>query len=435
MRLYKKGDKKLLNAWAVYDWANSVYPLVISTAIFPIYFKSITKGEAVDFLWFESIENDAFIGYISSFTFLILAVISPLLSGIADHTGYKKLFMRFFCYLGSISCMLLYNFDLDNFDLGIIYYFFAVVGFWGSLVFYNSYLPDIANDDQQDITSAKGYSLGYIGSTILLIFCLIIMQFPDIFYINDKVQAVKISFVIVGVWWLVFSQYSFFYLPGRKHYNIEKSNLYSIKTFTSGFNQLLNVLNQLKDNKKLSIFLISFFIFTIPTQTIILLASYFGADLDEISWKNEETMQSGLILAIIVIQILAAVGAYLSAKLSDTYGNIKTLIGINILWGIICFYGYFVTSPIEFYMAAGFIGLGMGGIQSLSRSTFSKLVDVKYSTSYFSFYDVSQKLSIVLGTALYATMDVLTGSIRLAILLFALFFIPSILLLNHISKK
>ena len=435
MRLYKKGDKKLLNAWAVYDWANSVYPLVISTAIFPIYFKSITKGEAVDFLWFESIENDAFIGYISSFTFLILAVISPLLSGIADHTGYKKLFMRFFCYLGSISCMLLYNFDLDNFDLGIIYYFFAVVGFWGSLVFYNSYLPDIANDDQQDITSAKGYSLGYIGSTILLIFCLIIMQFPDIFYINDKVQAVKISFVIVGVWWLVFSQYSFFYLPGRKHYNIEKSNLYSIKTFTSGFNQLLSVLNQLKDNKKLSIFLISFFIFTIPTQTIILLASYFGADLDEISWKNEETMQSGLILAIIVIQILAAVGAYLSAKLSDTYGNIKTLIGINILWGIICFYGYFVTSPIEFYMAAGFIGLGMGGIQSLSRSTFSKLVDVKYSTSYFSFYDVSQKLSIVLGTALYATMDVLTGSIRLAILLFALFFIPSILLLNHISKK
>ncbi len=435
MRLYKKGDKKLLNAWAVYDWANSVYPLVISTAIFPIYFKSITKGEAVDFLWFESIENDAFIGYISSFTFLILAVISPLLSGIADHTGYKKLFMRFFCYLGAISCMLLYNFDLDNFDLGIIYYFFAVVGFWGSLVFYNSYLPDIANDDQQDITSAKGYSLGYIGSTILLIFCLIIMQFPDIFYIDDKVQAVKISFVIVGVWWLVFSQYSFYYLPGRKHYNIEKSNLYSIKTFTSGFNQLLNVLNQLKENKKLSIFLISFFIFTIPTQTIILLASYFGADLDEISWKDEETMQSGLILAIIVIQILAAVGAYLSAKLSDTYGNIKTLIGINILWGIICFYGYFVTSPIEFYMAAGFIGLGMGGIQSLSRSTFSKLVDVKYSTSYFSFYDVSQKLSIVLGTALYATMDVLTGSIRLAILLFALFFIPSILLLNHISKK
>ena len=434
MKFYKKGDKKLLNAWAFYDWANSVYPLVISTAIFPIYFKSITKGDSVDFLWFESIENDAFIGYISSFTFLILAIISPLLSGIADHTGYKKLFMKIFCYLGSFSCILLYNFDLDNFDLGIIYYFFAVVGFWGSLVFYNSYLPDIANADQQDMTSAKGYSLGYLGSIILLIFCLFLTQFPESFGLVDKTQGVKMSFVLVGVWWFLFSQYSFYYLPGRKHYNLEKSNLYSLKTFLSGFNQLISVVKQLKVNNKLRIFLFSFFIFTIPTQTIILLASYFGADLNEISWKDEETMQSGLIIAIIVIQILAAAGAYLSAKLSNYLGNINTLISINILWAAICFFGYFVTSPFEFYIAAGFIGLGMGGIQSLSRSTYSKLIDVKYSTSYFSFYDVSQKLSIVLGTAIYATMDLYTGSIRLAILLFALFFIPSIYILTRISK-
>ena len=435
MKFYKKGDKKLLNAWAFYDWANSVYPLVISTAIFPIYFKSITGGDSVDFLWFKSIENDAFIGYISSFTFLILAIISPLLSGIADHTGYKKLFMKLFCYLGSFSCILLYNFDLDNFDLGIIYYFFAVVGFWGSLVFYNSYLPDIANADQQDMTSAKGYSLGYLGSIILLIFCLFLTQFPESFGLIDKTQAVKMSFVLVGVWWFLFSQYSFYYLPGRKHYNLEKRNLYSLKTFLSGFNQLISVFKQLKVNYKLRIFLFSFFIFTIPTQTIILLASYFGADLNEISWKDEETMQSGLIIAIIVIQILAAVGAYLSAKLSDYLGNINTLICINILWATICFFGYFVTSPLEFYIAAGFIGLGMGGIQSLSRSTYSKLIDVKYSTSYFSFYDVSQKLSIVLGTAIYATMDLYTGSIRLGILLFALFFIPSIYILTRISKS
>jgi UMF1 family MFS transporter len=435
MRFYKKGDKKLLNAWAVYDWANSVYPLVISTAIFPIYFKSLTKGESVDFLWFKSIENDAFIGYISSFTFLILAVISPILSGIADHTGYKKLFMKFFCYLGAISCMLLYSFDLDNFDLGIIYYFFAVVGFWGSLVFYNSFLPDIANIEQQDITSAKGYSLGYLGSIILLVFCLFIIQYPDLLNLYDKTQAVKISFVLVGIWWLVFSQYSFYYLPDRKDYNIQKSNLYSIKTLLSGFDQIIDVIKQLKENKKLRLFLFSFFIFTIPTQTIILLASYFGADLNEIGWKDEETMQTGLILAIIVIQILAAAGAYLCAKISSIYGNINTLIGINILWAIICFCGYFVTTPFGFYIAAGFIGLGMGGIQSLSRSTYSKLIDVNYSTSYFSFYDVSQKLSIVLGTALYATMDIFTGSIRLAILIFAIFFIPSIMILNQISKK
>ena len=331
--------------------------------------------------------------------------------------------------------MLLYSFDLDNFDLGIIYYFFAVVGFWGSLVFYNSFLPDIANIEQQDITSAKGYSLGYLGSIILLVFCLFIIQYPDLLNLYDKTQAVKISFVLVGIWWLVFSQYSFYYLPDRKDYNIQKSNLYSIKTLLRGFDQIIDVIKQLKENKKLRLFLFSFFIFTIPTQTIILLASYFGADLNEIGWKDEETMQTGLILAIIVIQILAAAGAYLCAKISSIYGNINTLIGINILWAIICFCGYFVTTPFGFYIAAGFIGLGMGGIQSLSRSTYSKLIDVNYSTSYFSFYDVSQKLSIVLGTALYATMDIFTGSIRLAILIFAIFFIPSIMILNQISKK
>ena len=435
MKLYKKGDKKLLNAWAFYDWANSVYPLVISTAIFPIYFKSITKGEPVNFLWFNSIENDAFIGYVSSFTFIVLAIISPLLSGIADHTGYKKLFMKLFCYVGSISCILLYTFDIDNFDLGMIYYFFAVVGFWGSLVFYNSYLPDIATVDQQDLTSAKGYSLGYLGSIILLIFCLLMTEFPDLFNISSKTHSVKISFVLVGIWWFVFSQYSFYHLPGKNHYNVDKSKLSSISTLLSGFNQLITVFNQLKSNRKLRIFLLSFFIFTIPTQTIILLASYFGADLNEISWKNEATMQTGLIIAIIVIQILAAVGAYLSAKFSSVLGNINTLIWINILWAIICLFGYFVTSPIQFYFAAGFIGLGMGAIQSLSRSTYSKLIDVKYSTSYFSFYDVSQKLSIVLGTSIYATMDLFTGSIRLAILLFAIMFIPSIYILFKISKN
>ena len=433
MKFYKKGDKKLLNAWAFYDWANSVYPLVISTAIFPIYFKSITNGENVDFLFLKSIENDAFIGYVSSFTFIVLALISPILSGIADHTGYKKLFMRLFCYIGSISCLFLYFFDLDNFDFGMICYFFAVVGFWGSLVFYNSYLPDIANENQQDITSAKGYSMGYLGSIILLIICLFLTQFPSFFLIANKTEAVKLSFVLVGIWWFVFSHYTFHYLPGKEHYNTKKTSLFSRKTLFSGIRQLIDVLKQLKANYNLKVFLFSFFIFTIPTQTIILLASYFGADMNEINWPSQESMQTGLIIAIIVIQILAALGAFLAAKLSIYFGNVKTLILINIIWCLICLFGYYVTEPIEFYIAAAFIGVCMGAIQSLSRSTFSKLIDVKNSTSYFSFYDVSQKISIVLGTALYATMDVFTGSIRLAILLFALFFIPSIYFLSRMS--
>tara|TARA_Y100000991_G_scaffold23146_1_gene14837 strand:+ start:4449 stop:5759 length:1311 start_codon:yes stop_codon:yes gene_type:complete len=435
MIFYKKGDKKLINAWVFYDWANSVYPLVISTAIFPIYFKTITKGEPIDFLFFKSIENDAFIGYIVSITFLILAIISPLLSGIADHTGYKKLFMKFFCYLGSISCALLYTFEMDNFDLGILYYFLAVVGFWGSLVFYNSYLPDIAFKEDQDAISAKGYSMGYFGSIILLILCLIMIKNPDLFNISDNTHAVKISFVLVGVWWFIFSQYTFYYLPGRNYYNVKKSNLYSSKTFFSGFNQLINVFKKLKENNKLKIYLLSFFIFTIPTQTIIILATFFAGDLNEISWVNENARDTGLMIAIIIIQVLAAAGAYLSAKFSRYFGNIKTLIAINFLWAMICILGYFMRTPIHFYVGSLLIGLAMGAIQSLSRSTYSKLIDDEenLSTSYFSFYDVSQKLSIVIGTALYGTSG-LIGDIRLAILGFALLFIPSIYFLTRVSK-
>jgi len=464
MKFYKKDDKKLLNAWAFYDWANSVYPLVISTAIFPIYWTIITKSENINFLWFESIQNDAFISYLSSITFIILAFISPLLSGIADYTGQKKLFMQLFCYMGVISCLFLYYFGANHFNAGIFYYFFAIVGFWGSLVFYNSYLPDIANKKQQDLTSAKGYSLGYIGSTLLLIAILFFVNFPQIFNINHNIyfaelgaieatskipifgsfrleyflepsyiMAMKLSFIFVGVWWFIFSQYSFYYLPGKTYYSQNKYKLFSYKILLSGFNQIKVVFNKLKENRRLKLFLLSFFIFTIPSQTIILLATYFGSDLNEIDWLDEEAMKTGLIIAIIVIQILAALGAYLSAKLSSIFGNFKTLILVNVIWAIICLFGFFVKSPLEFYLAAAFIGLAMGGIQTLSRSTYSKLIDSEDSTSYFGFYDFSQKLSIVLGTALYGTMDLLLGNVRIAILLFALFFIPSILLLIKLS--
>ena len=242
----------------------------------------------------------------------------------------------------------------------MVFYFFALIGFWASLVFYNSYLPDIANENQQDITSAKGYSMGYLGSIILLIICLFLTQFPSFFLIANKTEAVKLSFVLVGIWWFVFSHYTFHYLPGKEHYNTKKTSLFSRKTLFSGIRQLMDVLKQLKANYNLKVFLFSFFIFTIPTQTIILLASYFGADMNEINWPSQESMQTGLIIAIIVIQILAALGAFLAAKLSTYFGNVKTLILINIIWCLICLFGYFVTEPIEFYIAAAFIGVGMG---------------------------------------------------------------------------
>ena len=441
MKKYKKGSKKLLNAWVIYDWANSVYPLVISTAIFPIFYGMVTE-DYITFLGY-SFKNTALISYITAFAFVILVFLSPLLSGIADYTGGKKFFMKFFCYSGSFACILLYWFDIDNLNSSLVYYFIALIGFWASLVFYNSYLPEIAYPEQQDKVSAKGYAMGYIGSVILLLVNLIMINYPEHFGIIDsngvvaEIKAMKISFIMVGVWWFLFSQYTFYNLPGREYYkqlrlnnnsSIENKNL-----IFSGFHELKVVWDELKNNQTLKIFLTAFFIYSIALQTVILVATYFGEA--EINW-NEGEKTFGLILSILLIQLIAVIGAILSAKISERIGNLKTLISLNIIWALICIFGYYVETSTEFYIAAGLVGLVMGGIQALSRSTFSKFIpSTTNNTSYFSFYDVSQKLSIVIGMTLFATIDQITGSMRNSILVFLVFFVAGAIILAKLNKK
>lgn len=441
MKKYKKGSKKLLNAWVIYDWANSVYPLVISTAIFPIFYGMVTE-DYITFLGY-SFKNTALISYITAFAFVILVFLSPLLSGIADYTGGKKFFMKFFCYSGSFACILLYWFDIDNLNSSLVYYFIALIGFWASLVFYNSYLPEIAYPEQQDKVSAKGYAMGYIGSVILLLVNLIMINYPEHFGIIDsngvvaEIKAMKMSFIMVGVWWFLFSQYTFYNLPGREHYKqLRLKNNFSIENknlIFSGFHELKVVWDELKNNQTLKVFLTAFFIYSIALQTVILVATYFGEA--EINW-NEGEKTFGLILSILLIQLIAVVGAILSAKISERIGNLRTLISLNIIWALICVFGYYIETPTEFYIAAGLVGLVMGGIQALSRSTFSKFIPpTTNNTSYFSFYDVSQKLSIVIGMTLFATIDQITGSMRNSILVFLVFFVAGAIILVRLNKK
>tara|TARA_B110000285_G_scaffold97242_1_gene110985 strand:- start:163 stop:1476 length:1314 start_codon:yes stop_codon:yes gene_type:complete len=434
MKIYQKGDKKLLNAWAFYDWANSVYPLVISTAIFPIYYGFITESNKyIEFLGFN-FKNTALISFVTAFAFLILVIITPILSGIADYTGMKKKFMKFFCFMGSIATISLYWFDIDNLTLGLVYYLFAMIGFWGSLVFYNSYLPEIAFENQQDSVSAKGYSLGYFGSVILLVFNLLMVNFPDSFGIITEgdtqapLMAMKISFITVGVWWFVFSLYTFYYLPNPKI-----TSKINSKILFNGFKELKEVWKILKVHPFLKSYLLAFFIYSIALQTVILVAIYFGEQ--EIDWAEGEKT-GGLIVSILIIQLIAIVGALVSAKVSEKFGNIYTLIILNILWAILCFYGYFIETSNDFYLAAGLVGLVMGGIQALSRSTFSKfLPESDNNTSFFSFFDVTQKVSIVVGMVLFGTIDQITGSMRNSILFFMIFFAIGAFLLIKLHKK
>ena len=436
MQALPKGSKKLLNAWAFYDWANSVYSLVIASAVFPIFYGALTvlkdaEGNKIDdtvnFLG-RDFNNDTLISYVTAAAFLMVSFLSPLLSGIADYVGNKKSFMKFFCYLGAVSCIGLFWFNMEFLWFGLLCYFLALIGFWGSLVFYNSYLPDIAFPEQQDKISAKGYSLGYIGSVLLLIVCLVMILMYDTFGFEDEGLPTRLSFVLTGVWWIGFSQYTYYYLPkGNKKEKLTKDVLFN------GFKELKKIWSKLKDDKPMRTYLSAFFVYSMAVQTIMLIATYFG--IEELDWGDTDST-TGLIVSILLIQLVAILGAWLTSKASAKFGNIQTLIVINIIWIIICIYAYTITTPVQFYVTAAFVGLVMGGIQSLSRSTYSKLIPEgeKDTASYFSFYDVSEKIGIVIGMSTYGFIAD-KYNIRNAILFFIVFFIVGVILLFFVPRK
>ena len=430
MALLEKGSKKLLNAWAFYDWANSVYALTIASSIFPIFYSAlfINGPKVVTAFGFE-FKSTVLITFVTAFTFLVVAITSPILSGIADYVGNKKNFMKFFCYVGSIGCIGLYWFDItpDKIHVSLLFYFMGLIGFWGSLVFYNSYLPDIAYPEQQDKVSAKGFSYGYIGSVILLIINLAMVMSQDDG--TAKIQMMRYSFITVGIWWALFSQYSFYWLPAGTStgHKVTKAIVFN------GLRELRLVWTQLKQDLRLKRFLDAFFVFSMAVQTIMLVAVYFGEE--EIAWGDDAQKTTGLIVSVLIIQLVAVIGAIITSRASSRFGNIKTLISINFIWMSLCFYAFFMETPLQFYIAATVVGFVMGGIQSLARSTYSKfLPKTKDTTSYFSFYDVAEKIGIVVGMVIFATIDQITGSMRNGILLLFLFFLAGIILLLRVPR-
>ncbi|MFC7445347.1 putative MFS-type transporter [Mesoflavibacter sp. HG96] len=444
MENLQKGSKKLLNAWAFYDWANSVYTLTIASSIFPIFYSAlfINQTEKIVPAFGFDFKSTALITFITAFTFLVVAFTSPILSGIADYVGNKKNFLKFFCYVGGFGCIGLYFFSLENIYISLLFYFMGLIGYWGSLVFYNSYLPDIAYPEQQDSISAKGFSMGYIGSVTLLVINLVMVMYPNVFFIADEVLengqivqsasqvAMRYSFVMVGIWWIGFSQYSFYWLPK----GTSTGQKVTKDVVLNGFKELKIVWRALKQNIVLKKYLQSFFVFSMAVQTIMLVAVYFGEE--EINWGSDDAKTMGLIVSILIIQLIAILGAILTSRASSKFGNIKTLIAINFIWMSLCFYAYFMESPMQFYIAAASVGFVMGGIQSLARSTYSKfLPETKDTTSYFSFFDVAEKIGIVIGMLIYGTIDQVTGSMRNSILFLFIFFLIGIFLLFRVLKQ
>ncbi|KOY52452.1 MFS transporter [Polaribacter dokdonensis] len=426
--MFKKGDQKLINAWAFYDWANSVYSLVISTAVFPLYYSAVTEGETVSFLGMDWDHPDSLYSYALSFSFLVVAFISPILSGIADYTGSKKKFMKFFCLVGSLSVMSLYFFDgLDTVWIGIVFTILASIGFWASLVFYNAYLPEVANPEQQDRASAKGFMYGYVGSIILLIINLIMIQKPDLFGISASLAS-RLSFVMVGLWWLGFAQITFKKLPDDI-YNKKPEKDYIWK----GFRELKIVAKEVVNYPTLKRFLISFFLLSVGVQTIILLATIFGS-----TELGLETID--LIVTVLLIQVVAILGAFLFSRLSESKGNFFALKVTIVIWMVVCFCAFMLHKDlpnvsIYFYSLGAILGLVLGAIQSLTRSTYSKLLpETEDHATYFSFYDVTEKIAIVLGTFVYGLLYAITDSMQWSVLCLAFFFLASFIILSTLKR-
>ena len=424
-------SKKVVNGWAMYDWANSVYNLVITSTIFPAYYEAVT-GDGNENTLIDKIKigehefsNTALYNYILAIAFVIVAIMSPILSSIADYRGNKKQFLRFFCTMGSLSCASLYFFDSDHIMGGLISVIIACVGFWSSLVFYNSYLPEIAAPEDRDRISAKGFMMGYIGSVLLQIICFVFVLKPELFGITVG-KASQISFLLVGVWWVSFGWLAISRLPASKGVK----GAHSKNLITQGYKELHKVWIELKTQPLLKQFLLSFFFYNMGVQTVMLAATLYGKSELNIPTTN-------LIIAILIIQLVAIPGAHLMAKLASKWGNFNTIMVAILIWIGGCIIGYYLprNGLVPFYCLSIIVGFVMGGIQSVSRSTYSKLMPETHdTTSYFSFYDVTEKVAIVIGMFSFGFINEITGSQRNSVLALCIFFIIGLIILYRTSK-
>ena len=463
-------SKKVINGWAMYDWANSVYNLVITTTFFPIYFLAAThhyfKSNDIPFLG-HVFDNGSLYSYALAAAYLIISFFYPILTSIADNRDNKKNFMRFFCYMGAAGCSLLYFFDGSNLGFGIFCFILASMGFVGSVVFYNAYLPEIAAPQDQDAVSAKGYTYGYIGSVILQVigFVLVLTMTKDPFF------PLRLTFLLVGAWWAGFAQMTFAVLPKPVRSAIKMTNV-----FTAGFTEVRKVYAEVKKMSVLKRYLRGFFFYSMGVQTVMMAATIFGEKLLHLE-------QTKLIVTIVLIQLVAIVGAVWMSRLSARYGNIRVLMGVVVIWILVCVSAYLTAGmaenlklfhdkiadlqqqkedllarraqlntvdfeqqdagiegqlsrwehdlaphqePIEysFYVLALTVGLVMGGIQSLSRSTYSKLMpETKDTASYFSYYDLTEKIAIVIGMFSFGFIGQKTGSMKNSLIFLIVFFV------------
>ena len=427
-QIFPVNTPKVINAWCSYDIANSAYILSVNTVLYPIFYQLVTvKAFGSDMIPFFGwqIKNTVLYEYAIAAGYLTVILLTLTLSGIADLGGFRKRFMQSFTLVGSLACMGLFFFTGSNISLGLVLPMLAVIGFAGSLVYYNSFLPIIATPDRHDSISARGFSFGYAGSMVLLVFNIFSLQNFQLFGFSDSLEAIRFSFIEVGIWWLAVSQIAFYYLREER-----KAVQWNIRIFTNGFHEVFKVLGYIRKHKAMYRFLLAFFFFSMGVQTIIIVASLFGkAELGISDTK--------LIMTILIIQVVAILGALVFGKISSRFGNRTSLLWMLAIWVFVCLSAYQVHDEIQFFILSALVGMVMGGIQSQARSTWSKLIpqDTSDTASYFSFYDSTEKLAIVIGMLGFGLVEQISGNMRNSTLLLSLFFVVSFLIIALTKLK
>lgn len=413
-------NKKTIFGWLAYTWANSPYSLAIITAIFPSYYSQVSKEAAVriennisivNFLGFETSSVSLF-SYAVSLSYLVITLTSPLIGAISDYTGNKKIFMWLFSTLGSLACLLLYFFDKSNYNLGVFAFSLGAICFSFCHIFTDSLLPEITTPENYSKLSAKGFIAGYMGSVLHLIISLTLIINYQFFGFQNEIAPVKRSFILVGIWWFGFSQITFF---------TYKNNLKEVSKFDSviknSFENLYNAYIEVKKTDIIKWFLVSYFFYNMGVQTSIYMSSLFATE--EVHLKSSE-----LIITILLIQFVAILGTYVLTKISKNRSYSKILIFSTLFWIGLCFYAYFVKTSFQFYLLSVGVGLIMGSVQSLSRGVFSTLIsDKNEKATFFSFYSIVDKASIIIALFIYGLVNQLTHSMRTSIFCIIFFFI------------
>ena len=404
------------NSWAMYDWGSSAYSIIITTAVFPIFYKSSATAAGV-----SAANSTAYLGYtIAIFTF-ILAMLGPILGSIADYRGMKKKFFTFFFLLGVVFTGLLAFIPFDNWMLLLICYTIAALGATGSNVFYDGFIVDVTSNKRMHEVSSRGYSLGYIGSTIpfLISIVIILLASSEVIPISS-ITASRISFMITAIWWVVFS------IPIIKnvhqiHY-IERDG----NQITQSFKRLGKTFKEIKKYRALFLFLLAYFFYIDGVGTIINMSTAYGTDLG-LDTNN-------LLIILFVTQVVAAPFAIIFGKLAGKFSEKKMLYVGIFIYIIVCSYAFFLKTVVDFWILAMLVATSQGGIQALSRSYFGKLIPKENSNEFFGFYNIFGKFASIMGPLLVALTTQLTGKSNYGVFSLIILFIIGIIILSRVPE-